>query len=132
MADLVALGLPEQLVDQVRSELVTTTSLSLVDLSSTSLFKMGLTRLQLIDTEAIHYPLTQQWGQLLHAQNPDVVGLSWISRQDDTCRAYIFFGDRVPAGAFQVRLAADPLLTAAGAIMPVYELAVRLGVDIVT
>lgn len=122
----------DKLMGQVRSELVTTASLSLVDLSSTSLVKMGLKRTQLVDTEAIHYPITQAWAQELHAQNPDIAGLSWISRQDDTSRAYIFFGDRVSAGAFQVTVASEPLLSGGGAIMPVYELAIRLGVDIVT
>lgn len=69
----------DKLVESFRSELVTTTLLSRVDLSSTSLIKMGVTRMQLIDTDAIHYPLT-----------------------------------------------------AAGATIPGYELAMRLGVDIVT
>lgn len=122
----------DKLKGQVMSELVTTQSLPLVDLSSVSLKKMGLERQQLIDTEAIHYPVTQQWAQVLHAQNPDVVGLSWISRQDDTCRAYMFFGDRVPTGAFHVRVASEPLFARGTPIMPVYELAIRLGVNIVS
>ncbi|MCC2639517.1 MAG: hypothetical protein K0Q68_3236 [Moraxellaceae bacterium] len=121
----------DKLLGQVMSVLRTSVPLKVVDLSTVSLVKMRLLRAQLIDTESIHYPLTQRWAQALHAQNPDAAGLSWISRQDDDCRAYIFFGDRVPTGTFVVQMASSPLLSGAIPIMPVLELAERLGVDIV-
>ncbi|WP_434575633.1 RES domain-containing protein [Pseudomonas sp. Z3-6] len=63
----------------------------------------GITRKQLIDTEKEHYPATRKWAEAIHRQCPDAQGLSWISRQDDSARAIVLFGDRIPEGALHPR-----------------------------
>lgn len=75
--------------------------------------------------------MTQAWAQSLHAQYPNVAGLSWISRQDDTCRAYVFFQDRLPANAFKATTTPTALLAGDTATLEVLQLADRLGVDVV-
>lgn len=37
----------------------------------------------------------------MHRASPEVQGLSWVSRQDDSARAFVRFGDRVPARALR-------------------------------
>jgi hypothetical protein len=70
--------------------------LTLADLSVTALRKLGIARVDLIETDKDLYPQTRTWAEALHAQCPDIQGLSWVSRQDDRARAIILFGDRLP------------------------------------
>lgn len=84
-----------KLAHQVYSQLVLQEPLQLVDLSSIALRKLGVCRNQLIDTEKNQYPATRLWARAIHTQCPQAQGLSWISRQDDSARAFMFFGDRI-------------------------------------
>lgn len=106
-------------------------ALELADLSSVPLRKLGITRKQLIDTEKNRYPATRAWAAAIHRGHPQVQGLCWVSRQDDSARAVVLFGDRVPAGALVSNedsrsLADDPV-----AYDAVLDLADRIGVNIV-
>jgi RES domain-containing protein len=69
--------------------------LILVDLTSEGLRRLELTRSELIDSDARSYPDIAAWGSALHAHSPDIDGLLWVSRQRDTSRALVLFGDRV-------------------------------------
>jgi hypothetical protein len=69
--------------------------LTLVDLSTISLHKLGISRPELIDTDASHYDESREWALALHEQYPVAQGLKWISRQDDTATARVLVGDRV-------------------------------------
>lgn len=120
-----------KLVSQVRSELVVKIELQLVDLSTVALRKLGLKRSQLIDTEKDRYPATRLWAEAIYWQCPNAQGLSWVSRQDDRARAFIFFGDRLPINAFSkgdtLRLTEDQDTYTA-----VLDLADQIGVRIVS
>ena len=63
--------------------------------------KLGITRKQLIDTEKDRYPVTRKWAEALYCQYADAQGLSWVSRQDDSARAVMLFGDRIPGGVLK-------------------------------
>ncbi|MEL7896515.1 MULTISPECIES: RES family NAD+ phosphorylase [Vreelandella] len=90
-----------RLRDKNLSTLQVQTDLLLVDLSSVGLRKLGLQKSQLIETEKDRYPDTRQWAEAIHKQTgEEVKGLSWISKQDDSARAYLFFGDRVSSVTF--------------------------------
>ena len=52
----------------------------------------------MIDTEKDRYPATRAWAAALHAQCPDIQGLCWTSRQDDSAQAVMLFGDRIVPG----------------------------------
>lgn len=90
-----------KLEGQVHSQLQVAQDLRLADLTGKPLRKLGVTRKQLIDTEKDQYPRTREWAAAIHAQHPDIQGLLWTSRQDDSARAVMLFGDRVPKGALR-------------------------------
>ena len=120
-------------IRQVHSTLTLRQPLQLVDLASIPLRRLGISRRQLIDTEKDTYPLTRRWAEAIHTQCPSAQGLSWISRQDDSARALVLFGDRVEAGALVQSGASSPLLDEAGTCCDaVLDLAEGLGVCIVS
>ena len=120
-------------IRQVHSTLRLRQPLQLVDLASIPLRRLGISRRQLIDTEKDTYPLTRRWAEAIHMQCPSAQGLSWISRQDDSARALVLFGDRIEAGALVQSGASSPLLDEAGTCCDaVLDLAERLGVCIVS
>ena len=103
----------------------------IADLSSVALRKLGVQHKQLIDTEKDQYPATRRWAEAIHAQHPDIQGLSWISRQDDSTRAVVLFGDRVSKGALQQVGSSRSLLKNEQTYAQLLNLADRIGVDIV-
>lgn len=120
-------------IRQVHSTLTLRQPLQLVDLASIPLRRLGISRRQLIDTEKGTYPATRRWAEAIHTQCPSAQGLSWISRQDDSARALVLFGDRIEAGALVQSGASSPLLDEAGTCCDaVLDLAERLGVCIVS
>ena len=116
---------------QMHSVLQIAQPLALVDLASVPLRKLGVTRRQLIDTEKDRYPATRQWAQAIHRQCPQAQGLCWISRQDDTARAVVLFGDRIPAEALRQGGGSRSLLDDGEACDAVLDLADRIGVHVV-
>ncbi|MGJ3290470.1 RES family NAD+ phosphorylase [Klebsiella sp. PL-2018] len=84
-----------KLEGQVHSTLEVTQDLELVDLATVPLRKLGITRNALIDTEKDQYPTTRKWAEKIYQECPTALGMSWVSRQDDTARAMILFGDRI-------------------------------------
>ncbi|UEC01669.1 RES family NAD+ phosphorylase [Burkholderia vietnamiensis] len=120
----------EKLEGQVHSEVQAKHDLKLADLGSVALHKLGVQRKQLIDTEKDQYPSTRQWAEAIHAQHPDIQGLSWVSRQDDTARAVVLFGDRVPKGTLQQVGGSRSLLQDEQAYSELLDLAERIGVDV--
>ena len=79
----------------VLSELRTTTKLQVIDLTSTGLRRVGLTKPQVIDTDANAYPDTRALAQHLYSTCPSAHGIQW-SRQLDRSRAVMLFADRLP------------------------------------
>lgn len=120
-----------KLVGQMHSAVQVSQPLHLVDLSSVPLRKLGVTRKQLIDTEKDQYPATRKWAEAIHRQYPDVQGLSWVSRQDDSARAVVLFGDRIPGGALNPQGASRSLIEDSTLFGSVLDLADRIGVVIV-
>jgi hypothetical protein len=120
-----------KLAGQVHSEIQIVQELQLADLGSLALRKLGIPRSRLIDTEKDQYPATRKWAEAIHTQCPDVQGLSWVSRQDDSARAFVFFGDRIPDGALRQHQGPRSLLDDEHAYDAVLDLAERIGVSIV-
>lgn len=75
--------------------------LTLVDLSTKALRRLGIERQHLIDTPASEYGYTRSWAAAIHSYAPDLQGLRWVSRQDDQAVAYVLFGDRIGKGALE-------------------------------
>lgn len=120
-----------KLAGQVHSTVRVAADLQLIDLSSVALRKLGVTRKQLIDTEKDQYPATRKWAMTLHHQCQQAQGLSWVSRQDDSARAVVLFGDRIADGALQVEGESRGLTDDPGTYDAVLDLADRIGVSII-
>lgn len=120
-----------KLNEQQHSQLRCLQDLLLVDLSSKALRKLGVARNRLIDTEKDQYPTTRQWAEAIHRQRDDVQGLCWTSRQDDSERALMLFGDRVAAATLERLGQARSLMHDSAAYMQVLELADQIGVLLV-
>lgn len=118
--------------DQVHSRVGITRNLEVVNLASVPLRKLGISRRQLIDTGRDHYPVTRNWAEALHRICPQVQGLCWVSRQDDTGRAVMLFGDRIPVGTLRLQGESRSLVDDPDACDAVLDLAERLGVAIVS
>jgi len=113
------------------SQFTAAQDLVLADLASRSLRKLGVERKQLIDTEKDQYPMTRQWAVAIHAAFPEVQGLCWVSRQDDSARAVVLFGDRIGEGVLKRAAPTRSLVGDPGAYGELLVLAEQIGVDIV-
>ncbi|EGP47071.1 hypothetical protein AXXA_07245 [Achromobacter insuavis AXX-A] len=120
-----------KLKDQVHSQVQASVDLVLADLRGKALRKLGVSRKQLIDTEKDLYPATRQWAQAIHAQCPDLQGLCWTSRQDDSAEAAMLFGDRVASGVLNQTGAPRSLLKDENSYWELLNLAEQIGVNIV-
>ncbi|HYN21423.1 MAG TPA: RES family NAD+ phosphorylase [Thermoanaerobaculia bacterium] len=69
--------------------------LQLAQLHGYGLRRLEVSRTELIESDADHYQKTVSWVQALHASDPRIDGLIWVSRQHDTSFALVLFGDRV-------------------------------------
>jgi RES domain len=83
------------------STLVCERDLILAQLFGFGLRRLGVTRLELIESESDQYPRTRAWAKALHACDARVDGLIWVSRQHDGTRSVVLFGDRVPSSALR-------------------------------
>lgn len=84
-----------QFRDRIVSTVTFTRPLTLAQLDSDGLRRLGLRPTDLTDTAADTYDQTAQWAAALHDQHPPLDGLAWVSRQRNTDRAVVLFGDRV-------------------------------------
>lgn len=116
---------------RVHSALKVKRDLVLVDLGTIALHKLGVKRSQLIDTTKAHYPRTRRWAAALYEQFPEAQGLRWTSRRDDQAHAVILFGTRLKASDLAISSAPASLLEDREPILPVIDLAFRLGVKLV-
>lgn len=112
------------------SEVLSHEDLTLADLSVTALRKLGVTRAQLIDTEKNYYHLTRRWAEAIHAQCPDIQGLSWVSRQDDRAGAIVLFGDRLGKGPLKPHGTSRDIVGDDQTFAHVVSLADRIGVKL--
>lgn len=120
-----------KLSGQVYSTVEVVQPVKVVDLANVPLRKLGVTRKQLIDTEKDQYPATRKWAEALHRQYPDAQGLSWVSRQDDSARAVMLFGDRIPGSALKPQGVSRSLVDDGNTYDAVLNLADRIGVAII-
>lgn len=119
-----------QLANRYISEIELAEDLILANLSGSGLRRLGLNRSQLLECSAAHYKSTARWAEALHRDATDIAGLVWVSRQFDTSKALIVFGDRVGAEPLAVRGEARPLYKGAGYRL-VQKAALEAGITII-
>ena len=69
--------------------------LQLIKLADNGLRALGLRAHQLTDTDAVDYADTVKWAHALHSRHATADGLVWMSRQFNSHRSLVLFGDRV-------------------------------------
>lgn len=94
------------------STLTAARDLALAQLHGFGLPRLGVTRGELIESEADQYERTADWARALHDADRRLDGLTWISRQHDDARAVVLFGDRVARADLKVE--EPPLVLFAG------------------
>jgi RES domain len=102
-------------------------SLLLVDLSTKGLQRLGLKRVDLIDTPVRAYRLTRDWAAWFHRVSPKAQGLLWTSRKDDDAKSLMLFGDRVRAKSLTVVKPAQPVTGVWQDV--VLDVALHIGID---
>lgn len=111
------------------SVLIPIRDLRLAALHGFGLGRLGVERLELIESDAAHYGETVLWASALHRLPARVDGLAWVSRQHDTSRAIILFGDRVLSEDLRIEEGPMPLGWGKG-LNRVLDAAERAGIRI--
>ncbi|HXU33809.1 MAG TPA: RES family NAD+ phosphorylase [Thermoanaerobaculia bacterium] len=92
--------------------------------------RLGLRRTDLIEAEAPAYRATVRWAAALHSCPERYDGLVWMSRQHDTSRAVVLFGDRIERHDLELIDSPLPLYLGRG-YRRVLELAEAAGIALV-
>lgn len=61
---------------------------------------LGIEATQLTDTPMENYPQTRKWAHAAHTAGFD--GIGWMSKRDNSARAYMLFGDKVQEDFLEV------------------------------
>lgn len=92
-----------QYCDVAYSKLAPRRPLRLGALHSDGLRRLGLRNHQICETDAVEYPDTARWAAALHSRmDISLDGLVWMSRQFNSEKAVVLFGDRVKLTDFDV------------------------------
>jgi hypothetical protein len=119
------------LMPMVACTLTPRRSLTLIQLRGAGLQKLGLSRKQLIETEADSYDLTRAWAVALYRSVADADGLIWTSRQHPGSAALVLFGTRVRRRDLEVIAAPRSLYPPAAGWNDVLASAEAAGITIV-
>jgi len=120
-----------RLANKLYSQVVPSRALTLIDLRSTALRRLGIRRNDLIDTEKDQYPGTRVWAEAIHAACPTADGLCWTSRQDDSALAIMLFGLRVATTDLQASGSVN-IISDGPTYSNLLNLAERIGVRVVS
>ena len=113
-----------QLEGRYIAEIELREDLLLANLTGHGLRRLGLNRSQLLECGPAHYAATARWAEAVHGSNGDISGMLWVSRQFDTSKALVVFGDRIGSEPFAQRGNSRPLSRGAG-----YRLVQRAAAD---
>jgi hypothetical protein len=91
----------------------TSRSLTLVDLTTTGLHAIGMSRSRLIESRPDSYPWTRAVASRLRDAAPQADGLMWVSRADDTSRSVVLY-PRPDDPALEVDDTREPLVLSVG------------------
>lgn len=91
---------PDAYLDAVLSMVRITRDLEVAMFHGLGLRRLGVRATELTDTPARHYPRTRPWAQATHGAGLD--GAVWMSRQVNSDRALVVFGDRVAEDDLEV------------------------------
>jgi hypothetical protein len=84
---------PNQYVDRFLSPVMTLREIEQVDLTSSGLHAIGLTRVRVIESTSKRYSWTNAIAARLRKAAPDADGFVWVSRAHDTSESFVLFDD---------------------------------------
>jgi hypothetical protein len=84
---------PNEYETRFVSPVTTTRDLELVDLTTSGLHAIGLTRAALIESTSKRYDWTNRIAERLRAAAPAADGFIWVSRAHDTSESVVLFDD---------------------------------------
>jgi hypothetical protein len=119
-----------KLQHRIAIRLCSTRELRLADLTGAGLSRIGVERSQLLDTGSQYYPETARWAKAMHDHTERFDGMIWVSRQLDTSRAIVLFGDRVDGEELVVSDGVPLTLGAGSGFDEVAALAADMGIVI--
>ena len=101
--------------------------LRIAQLPGFGLLRAGVKASELTDTPPRAYAQTAKWGQAIYEHSERVDGVAWMSRQFNSQRALMLWGDRVSEADIGFRSGSTlPLFTGAGLEL-VSEIALKAG-----
>jgi hypothetical protein len=86
-----------------------TRPLHLIQLRGFGLDRLGVSRRELIDTDAEQYEQTRAWAAALYASVPGADGMLWVARLHDVAAAIVLFGTRVARKDLEIIAPPRPL-----------------------
>lgn len=99
---------PNEYSGRFLAPVVTVRALTLVDLTSTGLHAIGLSRERLIESRSNRYAWTNEIAARLRSGPPDSDGFAWVSRAHDTSQCVVLYdipGHDTMIGAHPTELA---------------------------
>lgn len=85
--------MPNQYADRVLAPVVTSRPLTLVDLTTSGLHTIGVSRARLIESTSQRYDWTNEVASRLRTAAPTADGFVWVSRAQDTSRCVVLCAD---------------------------------------
>ncbi len=85
--------MPNQYIDRVLAPVVAVRDLSLVDLTTSGLHAIGVSRARLIESTSRMYDWTNHVAVRLRAAAPTADGFLWVSRAHDTSLSVVLYAD---------------------------------------
>lgn len=82
---------PNEYGDRFLAPVVTVRALTLVDLTSSGLHAIGLSRERLIESRSNRYAWTNEIAERLRRGAPDSDGFAWVSRAHDTSQCVVLY-----------------------------------------
>jgi hypothetical protein len=119
--------------DRALSPVRTRVAIRIADLTVPGLRRIGVRRVDLIESNAARYAETASWAAALREAEPAIGGMRWVARLDDRSVAFVLFGDRLGENPLTEDLADGGLVPLGlGAGLDLVEaLAERCGITVV-
>lgn len=105
---------PNQYLDRVLAPVQTARPLTLVDLTTTGLHAIGISRSALIDSTPHRYGFTQDVARRLVLAAPDADGFVWAARGYDTAQAVVLYAAAARSPMIEPHPSLTPLLLGIG------------------
>jgi len=101
--------MPNQYADRVLAPVVTVRPLTLIDLTTSGLHAIGVSRARLIESTSRRYDWTNEVASRLRTAAPTTDGFVWVSRAQDTSRSVVLYADHGRPSMLEVAPTGGPV-----------------------